>query len=563
MKKVIVSCLLCSTLALVSLSPVHAEDVNDKIETTKAEKEETKKNDALFSIETKDITVGETREIKMNKYQDVTLEGKFEAVKSDAYDLTEDGRLTVKKAGKLKVEPVFKLTEDSYKALKEVIDKEKTKSVNLLNKNIKLDPINLEIKERKQETIKVSSGYVLSPETLTMGKSGKISRESYKGILMEGQFVPKKTDVVELKADGTLTPLKEGKETVEVTYNLSEKTIEAIKKNYLDENKDKGLTMEDLVVVDDSKTANVSIEVKKAPVKEKVEVRYSVGFNLDNTQIKMGSSAKLSVQQVNGVDLKGEYSSVSNAFVSIDKTGKVTPKKVGSTTITPKFVVSEQSKKELKESYIKSSNKPELTVDDIKLVEEKQTQAFDIKVLEKDVPKKEKLQIDVTTHFKASSQNLRIGAPGGKVTVDPIHGVAVKGSFKAIKNPVIDFKEDGSFIGLQAGSVELVPHFELSKESLDAIAEVVLKEKGNEAFTRSDVEFIQKDIAQMIPITFTSAANNNNNSGGSGNNKQYVPATQRKTLPQTDEASTTLVALFGLLLMVGSGIFFKKARQRS
>ncbi|MBO0438568.1 LPXTG cell wall anchor domain-containing protein [Vagococcus fluvialis] len=67
---------------------------------------------------------------------------------------------------------------------------------------------------------------------------------------------------------------------------------------------------------------------------------------------------------------------------------------------------------------------------------------------------------------------------------------------------------------------------------------------------------MHKDVQPVIPIKFTSTINNNqNNNNNSG--KTYVPAEQKRTLPQTGEKSALLASAFGLFLVIGSSLIFK------
>jgi LPXTG-motif cell wall-anchored protein len=420
---------------------------------------------------------------------------------------------------------------------------------------ITLEPLELEIQDRKQEIVTITSGYTLSSKTVKEKESITISREAYKGTALKGSYKPVNNQYASLSDTGVIKGLKKGKTTLDVEYTINEQTVNEIKKAHLKELNKPELTVDDITVVDQNKQSSVPVEVlANEPKEETIELPIKKEYVLDKSTIKLNETAKVSIKDIYGVKVAGDFKEANSDWGTLNKAGILTPKKAGSLKLVPDFVISEASKKAIKESYIKESGKDNLKVENINLVETNQTEGLNLIIQADD--KVKKVTIDITPSIKANKQELKVGETGGKLTVDSLYGVTLKGKFKAVKNPVIDFKEDGTFIGLQAGTVELAPNYEISQESLDEIANVFLKQDQYSHLTRSDVEFIHKDVQPVIPIKFTSTTNNNQNNNNNSR-KTYVPAEQKRTLPQTGEKSALLASAFGLFLVIGSSLIFK------
>lgn len=553
MKKKILGIVLLSVVMLGQSNVLAVEESKPK-EDVEQVAEKQNANFKNYTIDQTKINIDGSGVITLGKVNETQLEGKFVPIKNEFVELKEDGTFIGLKAGKTKLTPVVILSEKSLKELNQA-DIAKTLLDNQKTSQITLEPLELEIQDRKQEIVTITSGYTLSSKTVKEKESITISREAYKGTALKGSYKPVNNQYASLSDTGVIEGLKKGKTTLDVEYTINEQTVNEIKKAHLKELNKPELTADDITVVDQNKQFSVAVEVlANEPKEETIELPIKKEYVLDKSTIKLNETAKVSIKDIYGVKVAGDFKEANSDWGTLNKAGILTPKKAGSLKLVPDFVISEASKKAIKESYIKESGKDNLKVENINLVETNQTEGLNLTIQADD--KVKKVTIDITPSIKANKQELKVGETGGKLTVDSLYGVSLKGKFKAVKNPVIDFKEDGTFIGLQAGTVELAPNYEISQESLDEIANVFLKQDQYSHLTRSDVEFIHKDVQPVIPIKFTSTTNNNqNNNNNSG--KTYVPAEQKRTLPQTGEKSALLASAFGLFLVIGSSLIFK------
>lgn len=553
MKKKILGIVLLSVVMLGQSNVLAVEESKPK-EDVEQVAEKQNANFKNYTIDQTKINIDGSGVITLGKVNETQLEGKFVPIKNEFVELKEDGTFIGLKAGKTKLTPVVILSEKSLKELNQT-DVAKTLLDNQKTSQITLEPLELEIQDRKQEIVTITSGYTLSSKTVKEKESITISREAYKGTALKGSYKPVNNQYASLSDTGVIKGLKKGKTTLDVEYTINEQTVNEIKKAHLKELNKPELTVDDITVVDQNKQSSVAVEVLgNEPKEETIELPIKKEYVLDKSTIKLNETAKVSIKDIYGVKVAGDFKEANSDWGTLNKAGILTPKKAGSLKLVPDFVISEASKKAIKESYIKESGKDNLKVENINLVETNQTEGLNLTIQADD--KVKKVTIDITPSIKANKQELKVGETGGKLTVDSLYGVTLKGKFKAVKNPVIDFKEDGTFIGLQAGTVELAPNYEISQESLDEIANVFLKQEQYSHLTRSDVEFIHKDVQPVIPIKFTSTTNNNqNNNNNSG--KTYVPAEQKRTLPQTGEKSALLASAFGLFLVIGSSLIFK------
>lgn len=553
MKKKILGIVLLSVVMLGQSNVLAVEESKPK-EDVEQVAEKQNANFKNYTIDQTKINIDGSGVITLGKVNETQLEGKFVPIKNEFVELKEDGTFIGLKAGKTKLTPVVILSEKSLRELNQT-DVAKTLLDNQKTSQITLEPLELEIQDRKQEMVTITSGYTLSSKTVKEKESITILREAYKGIALKGSYKPVNNQYASLSDTGVIKGLKKGKTTLDVEYTINEQTVNEIKKTHLKELNKPELTVDDITVVDQNKQSSVAVEVlANEPKEETIELPIKKEYVLDKSTIKLNETAKVSIKDIYGVKVAGDFKEANSDWGTLNKAGILTPKKAGSLKLVPDFVISEASKKAIKESYIKESGKDNLKVENINLVETNQTEGLNLTIQADD--KVKKVTIDITPSIKANKQELKVGETGGKLTVDSLYGVSLKGKFKAVKNPVIDFKENGTFIGLQAGTVELAPNYEISQESLDEIANVFLKQDQYSHLTRSDVEFIHKDVQPVIPIKFTSTTNNNqNNNNNSG--KTYVPAEQKRTLPQTGEKSALLASAFGLFLVIGSSLIFK------
>lgn len=541
MKKIIYSLILSSSLVSFSAATAFAE-VNEVEQSETAEQVE-KDQTSLVTKEV--INVGGEGQLKLETLKIKETELEFIPLKTEGIELKADGTYVGLKPGKFIFTPKYVVKEEAN---------QKNRS-----SNNTFPEVTVEVRDQKQVFYEVKGEYKLDKNSYLVGETGKITREPFEGVQMTGDFKPIKTSSFELTKEGDFKSQKAGEEILQFEYILSPETEKKLKENYIKNAKEE-LTVDDITITDNGKISSLSIEVKeKETPPEKVTLEIVKAYTVDKSTLKVGEAGQVKVKPLKGIELTGDYKVIDNANVSLDKNGRLVAKKEGKTNIRPELMLSENSKKAVKEQYIKESGRDNLKLEDITIVEKNQEEPLTIQVNKKEEPKAEKLSIDVTPTFSLNKQSFQVGETGGKLTVNPLHGVQVKGKFKEIKNPVIDFKTDGSFIGMQAGSVELAPSFEIAKESLDEIANVFLKKSENAHFTRQDVEFVHKDVQPIFPITFTSpSGNNNNNNSGGKSAKNYVPVEEKRTLPQTGENRSWFISMLGAISLLGSGLIFKR-----
>lgn len=240
-------------------------------------------------------------------------------------------------------------------------------------------------------------------------------------------------------------------------------------------------------------------ESDTSPVKkDKVKLDVKSTFSINTDKIEVGKSAQLSVAPVLGVKLEGEYTSSKNKVVEVTKTGEVKGLKAGKTTIGPVYLLSDKTKEDIKKAYIKQPGHEEIAIEDVELVVSMKQQVIPIEVVTSTETKEHK--VNITPHFSVDKETLEVGQTG-KVSVAPIEGVNVVGKFKAAKNDNISLAEEGTYTALKPNdSAVLLPHFELSKESLEAIKAAYIKKPGNENVKKEEITFYQNDSLQVFHI---------------------------------------------------------------
>lgn len=543
MKKIVFGLILGS--ALVSFNGALALAEESQTQESAAIEQVEKNQTNLVTKEM--INIGGEGKLKVEEKELKGKELEFVPFKNEGIELKADGTYVGLKSGKFTFTPYYVIKEEAN-----------TKNA---SSKMAFPEVAVEVKDKRQVFYEVKSDYELDKASYLVGETGHITRKPVNKIEMKGEFKPVKTPYFELAKDSSFKNLKAGKEKLDFEFILSEETEKNLKEDYIKNAKEE-LTLDDITIVDGNKTSSLTIEVKEKEVPgEKVTLEVVKAYTINTSTIKVGESAQISIKPLNGVNLSGEYKTIDNANVSMDKDGRVVAKKEGKIDIQPELMLSEDSKKVVKEQYIKDSGRDDLKLEDITIVEKNQNDPIAIQVNKKEEPKAEKLSIDVTPSFSLNKQSFQVGETGGKLTVNPLHGIQVKGKFKEVTNPVINFKSDGSFIGMQAGSVELAPTFEIAPESLEEIATVFLKKSENAHLTRKDVEFTHKDVQPVFPIKFTSpSGNNNNNNSGGKSAKNYVPVEEKRILPQTGENRSWAISLIGGLSILGSSLLFRSKR---
>lgn len=230
----------------------------------------------------------------------------------------------------------------------------------------------------------------------------------------------------------------------------------------------------------------------------KVLVDATTHYSIDQQKLAVGKSAKLSVKPILGVEVTGEFKEYKNEIIEVKKDGTVVALKEGTTDFAPNFLLSNETKQKIKEAYIKQPGNEKVKIETIALSHRDIAQIFKMEVGNPTETKKH--QIDITPSFSIDKEKLEVGE-SGKVSIAPIEGVALKGKYKPSKNDFIELKEDGTYTALKpTKSVELMPFFTISDESLKAITKAYVSKPENAGVSESDIEFITKDIAFSFPV---------------------------------------------------------------
>lgn len=244
-------------------------------------------------------------------------------------------------------------------------------------------------------------------------------------------------------------------------------------------------------IVEESKEGNTS------PVK-KVSIDATPNYSMNTQKIKVGEKAQLSVEPIMGVKLEGEFVSSKNEFLEVSSEGVVKGLKAGKTSIYPNFKISEKTYADLKSAYIKQPGNENILPENIQFKVRDIAKFFAIEVMPRTETKEHK--VNITPHLSVDKETLEVGQTG-KISVAPIEGVNVTGTFTAAKNEHIKLAEDGIYTALKPNdSAFLSPHFKLSEESLEAIKVAYIKKPGNENVKKEEIILYQNESLQVFHI---------------------------------------------------------------
>jgi hypothetical protein len=282
MKKKILGIVLLSVVMLGQSNVLAVEESKPK-EDVEQVAEKQNANFKNYTIDQTKINIDGSGVITLGKVNETQLEGKFVPIKNEFVELKEDGTFIGLKAGKTKLTPVVILSEKSLKELNQA-DVAKTLLDNQKTSQITLEPLELEIQDRKQEIVTITSGYTLSSKTVKEKESITISREAYKGTALKGSYKPVNNQYASLSDTGVIKGLKKGKTTLDVEYTINEQTVNEIKKAHLKELNKPELTVDDITVVDQNKQSSVPVEVlANEPKEETIELPIKKEYVLDKS----------------------------------------------------------------------------------------------------------------------------------------------------------------------------------------------------------------------------------------------------------------------------------------
>lgn len=230
------------------------------------------------------------------------------------------------------------------------------------------------------------------------------------------------------------------------------------------------------------------------------DVDVTPNFSIENKLTVVGEANTIKVSPMYGVTAKGTFKEIKNESIHVKTDGSFTVLKEGTVKITPEFTLSPESLKEITQAYIKENNLVNVTENDFTSSVKEIAQILTIEGVV--VQETQKVAIDITPTFEINKEELAVGETA-QLSVKPIEGVEVTGTFSN-GNEFVKIADDGTVTGIKASEKEMfIPFFKLSEKSHNDIFEAYKKKPGNENLVIDDVEFITRDIAQLIPIKIT------------------------------------------------------------
>lgn len=338
-----------------------------------------------YTSDKTEFTVGETGKLSVEPILGVKPKGTFKPTKDEFIDLKADGTYTTLSIGKTNITPSFELSEESITSIKEAYIKENSLT------NVALDDIELAYQDIQSfvtvtiigkntgETRDIGSNFKSDTTKLKVGQTGKISVEPLYNIVPKGKFTPEKNEYFELKEDGTFTALKSGEAIIIPNFTIEADSLAEINAAYVRQLESPASGVGGFPMPDIQQKFTLTItEDKKAQ-----KIPLSFNFTANPVSIQVGSSGKLSVEKIFGVEPKGTFTTYKNDFIELKADGTYTGLKVGKAELKPTFKLSAESEKELKEAYIKQSKDTDLTVNDIEFVYPETAPLITISVTEK------------------------------------------------------------------------------------------------------------------------------------------------------------------------------------
>ncbi|MDT2661352.1 LPXTG cell wall anchor domain-containing protein [Enterococcus hulanensis] len=186
-----------------------------------------------------------------------------------------------------------------------------------------------------------------------------------------------------------------------------------------------------------------------------------------------GNTGKLSVEKFEGIEIKGTFKEIkNNSYIELKKDGTWMAKKAGITKLAPIFEPSAETIKEIEKKY------PETDISWRAIAQ----------TINVTVNKRKELEIPINLTTTAITA---IEGGTGKLGLGKYEGIEIKGMFKEIKNnPIIELKKDGTWMAKKAGTTELTPSFDISKETINAI---------EKKYPETDIAWL--DIVQSVKVT--------------------------------------------------------------
>ncbi|MGX7024671.1 LPXTG cell wall anchor domain-containing protein [Vagococcus hydrophili] len=431
---------------------------------------------------------------------------------------------------------LFSATAYAENLVKDEISKpEKTEDVQ--NNKVKID---------------VKESYSIDQSKIELGKSTQLHVSPIMGVELEGTFgLVNENDLVKVSETGEVKSLKVGKTKIAPTFKMSEKTKKEIKQAYIKQPGNENIKEEDIEFVVRENLQLIPIEIVDSTQKSEHKIDITPQFIFNQKKLEVGNKETIKVAPILGVELKGEFKNFSDKYLQLSTTGEVTALKPNSKAVlSPEFIISEGSLKEIKQAYIKQSGHDNIKEDEIVFIQK------DVRpLIQIEIPL---INMGVFENYTINKTKLSVGETG-QVTVKYKYDIKYIGKFTPIKNEFIEMNENGEFKALKAGKTTIVPIFKLSEEGLTELKKEYIKENN---LKNIDVEDLTEGPRPTKAPTFFAIEILPTNTGNANKDNGKTYASVNKKLPQTNERTSLIAQLVGSFTVLGTTILYLVKKRK-
>ncbi|MFW7432200.1 LPXTG cell wall anchor domain-containing protein [Vagococcus carniphilus] len=411
-------------------------------------------------------------------------------------------------------------------------------------------------KEDKKVTITVKHKFLINQSKLEVGKTTKLKVAPILGVEVDGDYKELKNEFIEVKKDGTVKALKEGKTSIAPNIELSKDSIQKVKQAYIKQPGNEQVKEENIDIVYAMIQQIIPVEIMKSEETKKHQIDITPSFSIDKEKLEVGKSGKVSIAPIEGVALKGKYKPSKNDFIELKEDGSYTALKPNEQAVlTPFFEISEESLRSIKEAYRKKPGNEGIPDEDITFYQREMLQVFHIEIGKVVVPINWTVGIDKTTIKVGETAQLSLASQ---------YGYAPKVDYPLNEeNKFVKVTKEGIVTGVKVGKASINTTFNgLSKEEENKIKEAFIKEKKLTNLTIDDLEIGPRpeNITSVgVEVVAASTSGGNNSGGNTTSKKTYAPV---KKLPKTGERQTFITIISGFILVVASSFYLNKRNKQ-
>lgn len=409
-------------------------------------------------------------------------------------------------------------------------------------------------KEDKKVTITVKHKFSINQSKLEVGKTTKLKVAPILGVEVDGDYKEFKNEFIEVKKDGTVKALKEGKTSIAPNIELSKDSIQKVKQAYIKQPGNEQVKEENIDIVYAMIQQIIPVEIMKSEETEKHQIDITPSFSIDKEKLEVGKSGKVSIAPIEGVALKGKYKPSKNDFIELKEDGTYTALKPNKQAVlTPFFEISEESLASIKKAYKEKPGNEGISDEDITFYQREMLQVFHIEIEKVVVPINWTINIDKTT--------IKVGE-SAKLSLVSQYGYTPKGIYPDGKYDFVKVTKDGVITGVKVGNETVSTNFTLTDEEFNKIKEAYIKEKKLTNLTKEDLEIGPRPAINNfvdIKVVAASTGGGNNSGGNTTSKKTYAPV---KKLPKTGERQTFITIISGFILIVASSFYLNKRNKK-